>query len=175
MPTRLVPPASDPPITDDGQHSQAWAAHFEATADALANVHLGVVDGGNAVAGQVGEYLTASASVPIGLASGVAANIAALPLAPGDWDISGNVHFSAASTTHPTECVAGVSTVSGAFGAEYEQIGMAFNIGANIAMGVAGPVRVNVSAATNAYLVARSSFSTSTMTATGTINARRPR
>ena len=43
--------------------------------------------------GQIGEYMTASAS-GVALINNVASNIVSLDLAAGDWDVSGNCQFS---------------------------------------------------------------------------------
>ena len=171
----LRPPSDPPLLASEAQHSTAWADHHDKVADALTTLqaNMGVTDGSDATAGQIGEYLTASGG-PVALSNNVPANVASLPLQAGDWDVSGNVHFAAAATTHPTQCAASISTVSGAQGAWPTLIGTPFNTNANVNM-AAGPTRVNVPTPTTVYLVGFSTFTTSTMAATGQIVARRAR
>jgi hypothetical protein len=174
MAINLKPPADPPLLGNDSQHSTAWADYHDRVAAALKQLGTGVTDGSDAPAGQVGERLTASGG-PIGLTSNAAANIATLPLTAGDFEVWGNIHFTAAPTTHPTEAVAGVSSASGALGAVYEQVGAPFNAGANIQLGTGGPVRFSSAGAQTAYLVAFAVFTAAGMTASGTIWARRVR
>src|SRR5580765_8397060 len=54
----LMPPTHELPISDQGDHSHAWTRYNQDVADRLNGVHRGVVDGSNAKAGDVGEYLS---------------------------------------------------------------------------------------------------------------------
>lgn len=53
---------------------------------------VGVTDGSNAAAGQIGEYISASAA-SVQLASNVAQSVVPINLSAGDWEVSGNVSF----------------------------------------------------------------------------------
>jgi hypothetical protein len=172
--TKLVSaPGNDPPIAPDGQQaSQSWLAFHQSTENLLNSLGRGSTDGAPAEAGMVGEVASASGTVPTLSSDGIF-NIASLVLQPGDWDVSGNVLFVPAATTHPTQAGAGISLVSATFGATIMNIGATFTVGANIALDAGGIAQVNVAVPTPVYLVARASFTTAGMGATGTIRARR--
>jgi hypothetical protein len=172
----LKPPLNEAPINQaTGMHTEAWIGHNQDVADAITRLKakLGVTDGSDAAAGQVGELLTASGG-PIGLTTNVAANIASLPLPAGDFEVWGNIHFAASGTTHPTQCAASISTVSGANGPWPTLIGATFNTGANINM-AAGQTRVSGAAGSTVYLVGSGIFTGGAMPASGQIWARRVR
>jgi hypothetical protein len=166
------PPFYDQPIVDAAsgqQHSQAWTEYHQSVADQVngmrAAVRTGVTDGSDATAGQIGEYLTATAS-GIGLTSNVASNIVSLDLTAGDFDVSGNVAFSAGAGTH-TLFAAGIDSL------DTQTMGT-FPAGA-ITQGISTSTRrYNGTATVTVWLVALASFS-GTVTASGTIRARRVR
>lgn len=171
-----TPPFLDTPITDKGRFSTAWNQYNVDVSDALANltsqvaglsgsIGQGVTDGSDAAAGKVGEYLSATGSLT--LSNAVVANVASLNLTPGDWDVSGNVVFVAGAGTHSLfgVGVGGLDTYSAA----------TFPSGAiNQAMSTAVSRHSSASAAT-VWLVARADFTAGTVTASGTIRARRAR
>ena len=173
-PIKLVdPPFYDAPIVDNPtagqQHSQAWTEYHQAVADQVnalaAKANVGVTDGSDAAAGQIGEYMTATAS-GVGLANNVASNIVSLDLTAGDWDVSGNVAFSAGAGTH-TLFAAGIDSI------DTQTMG-SFPTGA-VTQGISTSVkRYNGTATVTVWLVALASF-TGTTTASGTIRARRMR
>ena len=176
----VQPPFYDAPIVDfpsGQQHSQAWTEYHQSVADrlaanatALAKAGTGVVDGSDATAGQIGEYLTASGG-SVALSSNAVANVATLALTPGDWDVEGNVFFDATGAT--AYVLAGVSTVSAAFGGIVTRVG-GYASANQFRIGTGGAVRINVAAATTAYLVAQCGF-TGGVNASGSIRARRMR
>jgi hypothetical protein len=73
---------------------------------------VGVTDGSNAAAGNVGEYI--SSIVPFGsgvsLSSGTSTQLATITLSAGDWDVSGEVYFSFPGTRTTTFYVGAIST-----------------------------------------------------------------
>jgi hypothetical protein len=177
--TTISPPATlDPPFREAPQEpgsqpfSQPWNAYFTNTAarvssmsQQLATIDTGVTDGSDAAAGQIGEYLTASASVPLTGSMSIA-NIVSIDLTAGDWDVTGNCVFHAGAGTHSFfGCgIGGLDTYTTA----------AFPTGA-IDMGLnTALARQNVTATTTVWLVAEAGF-TGSMTAVGTIRARRVR
>lgn len=146
-------------------------------------VHKGVTDGSNAIAGNIGEQLAASVTVAVSLTTAVAANIATLALSAGDWSVSGVVVFAEGANTIPTALAAGLSAASAALPTAAQvaagvgnltQYNLTFPKGFTQTM-QAGICRVSISAAANVYLVAQSTFSGGTLTATGYISARRVR
>jgi hypothetical protein len=165
----LDPPNDSNPIDPEtGQHTDVWTMYHQAVADRLAVLAvstIGVVDGSDADAGHLGEYMTATAS-GIGLTSNVAANIVSLDLTAGDWDVSGNVQFSAGSGTHNL-FAAGVDVLDTIITANFPAAALVENMNAALK-------RYNLTATVTVWLVAQASF-TGGVTASGTIRARRAR
>jgi hypothetical protein len=143
----------------------------------------GVATNTDAAAGDVGEEKIASLAIAsaTALASGTAKTVVSLTLTPGDWDISGWVGFDLGGTTVATNLRAGISTVTNT---------MASNDSGRLSiLGVKTPgggessasllpipaSRVLISANTTYYLVAQATWTTSTISAWGSIRARRMR
>ncbi len=167
-PRTVEPPFYDPPIAnyDSGpKHSQAWTEYHQAVADRLGTIEQGITDGSNAAAGDVGEYMTATSGA-VGLTNNVVTNLAALNLTPGDWDVSGYVLFQGGPGTHSSYAV-GIITIDVNLTATFPATAVDQLI--STAMH-----RINLSAPLTVWVVGRAAF-TGTMTATGTINARRAR
>ncbi len=169
QPTRLVPPAQVSPLDDIGNHSRPWADYHQSVADQLtalpAQMRKGVTDGSDAQAGDIGEYLTASASVP--LTNNTLANVVSISLTAGDWDVSGNVAFAAGSGPH-FFFGAGIDVLDTFTSATFPSAAL------NMAISTATHRR-NVTGATTVWVVAEAGFTGGTVTASGTIRARRAR
>jgi hypothetical protein len=174
-PVKLVdPPVTSPPLTSIGsgqqQFSQAWTEHNQNVADKINGmvdtVTTGVIDGSDAAAGHLGEYLSASAS-GVGLATNVQANVVALTLTAGDWDVSANVtfHLSSAASTHYG---AGIDSLS-------QEIFATIPTGSATWRLAAAPVRRNVTASTVVNAVAIATFTAGGVNADAFIQARRVR
>jgi hypothetical protein len=170
----LSPPGNDNPVADDGQHTHSWLGYHQDVSDVLNGLHTGVVTGVAASAGEVGEVMSGTATVAV-LASAASTNIVNLNLTPGDWDVTGNIAFTPAPTTPPTDIAAGISLSSGVLPAVLTRIATAFATGALVAIDAGGVRQVNISVNTLVYLVGRASFTVAGMAATGTIRARRMR
>jgi hypothetical protein len=167
-PRTVEPPFYDPPISnyDSGpKHSQAWTEYHQSVADRLGTIEAGVTDGSDAAPGDAGEYMT-NTSAAVGILTGVVTNMAALNLTPGDWDVSGYVLFTAGAGTH-IDFGVGIITIDTSITATFPTTAINQVLPTTVH-------RVNISAATTVWVVARAGF-TGTMTATGTINARRMR
>lgn len=125
----------------------------------------------NAVAGRIGEYITANAS-GVAMTTATPVNVTSISLTAGDWDVIGSI--SIAGNLNLTIAGAGISTVSATLGAATTQCqlqGPAFTA-------YTGPtpnVRLSLAATTTVYLVASATFASSTASATGLIRARRVR
>lgn len=150
----------------------------------------------NAAAGFLGEYIqsTVASGSAVALTTATTANVTSIALTPGDWDIDCQVEFSPAATTSVTQSNAAMSLTSatlptqpgGAVGRATlgpEPI-ITFNQAAAVpAAGYAlapTTVRCTVSQAApgvtvTVYLVAQATFTVSTMSAFGSIRARRIR
>lgn len=135
---------------------------------------------GNALSTTLGEVITASATAQ-SLTTATTANVTSISLTAGDWDVYGNVVFTPAATTSLTRVQAGTTLTTatlpaGTGAAPY--IGMPFTafVPTAIALGYTiAPLRVNVAATTSVFLVAQATFTVSTMSAGGTLYARRVR
>lgn len=137
---------------------------------------VGTTTNNNANAGSVGEYVTATGT-GVSLTSSTPANITSISLTAGDWDVSGFVVHLAAASTIINGAFTGISTTSATLPSQPNYGGMnGLSLTANSQMAVNAPVqRLSLSATTTVYLVSNAQFTTSTLTATGTIRARRVR
>jgi hypothetical protein len=133
----------------------------------------------NALAGQVGEYVTASraSGAAISLATNTAADVTSISLTAGDWDVEGAVTYGGTSATC-TNMQSWINTASAAVPASPWS---AHNIlaGAAFAFVAAalptGTLRVSIAATTAVHLGAFASFTSGSVTAYGIIRARRVR
>ena len=144
---------------------------------------LGITDGSNAAAGQIGEVIAASNTTGLQLTTATAANVATLALPPGDWTVGSVVVFTP-SGTGPNAIIAGISTVpavlptdtqvvtGAAIMAQIWSSGMTSNKTQTLPTSLC---RINTTTAKNVYLVAQSSFGGGSVTVTGYISARRVR
>lgn len=135
---------------------------------------IGVVDGSNAVAGEVGEFITANAT-GVAMVTSTAVNITSISLTPGDWEVWGIFEPTPAGSGQPSTYGLGINTVSNTF-PSYEKsflINPALSLFRQV---INTPtVRVNITGTTTVYLVGFATFSSGTITSQGTINARRIR
>jgi len=139
---------------------------------------IGTVAAGDAAAGSVGEYvnsLVASGSA-VGLSNGTDGNVTSISLTAGDWDVTGAVNFVSAAAT-VTQKSAGITVTSATIPTDGSEV---FNgsqtTTASFTDGITLPVkRINVSSTTTVYLVGKVAFSAGSVSAFGTINARRVR
>jgi hypothetical protein len=146
--------------------TEAWAGWFLDASDRLNKLQIGATDGSDAKAGNIGEYLTAT-SGSVSLTNAAVTNIASVALTAGDGDVSGNVAFTAGSGTH-TFFGAGIGGLDTFSSATFPS--------AALNMGIATAThRYNVTATTTVWVVAEAGFGGGTMTATGTVRARRAR
>lgn len=152
---------------------------------------LGTSTNDNSASGYVGEYKEANLLLAsaVSLTTATAANITSIVLTPGDWDVEGMIAFVPAATTSITQFNASLSTTSATLASNAPSTSTATNIGpfaTNVTNHAAyvptaevdhqtTRVRFSVSAQTTVYLVAEAAFTVSTMTAYGSISARRVR
>jgi len=147
-------------------------------------VLTGVIDGSNASAGTVGEYVssTVAGGSAVSLTTATIANITNISLTAGDWDVSGSIGLILGSTTSINYVAGGSTTTS----AGNPSLGAVFQFGyptGGTVIGVSGvgPIytvptaRFSLSSTTTIYLTVQAQFSTSTCTAYGVIRARRVR
>ena len=120
---------------------------------------------------------TAITSWPLTTATAV--NIGGIPLTAGDWDVHSTAAFIWGSATNATQLVDSISQTTGTLDLSTPHCNQIFNManlvltGVGQGLGGTGPVRVSISATTTIYHVVRANFTVSTMTAYGSIYARR--
>ena len=143
---------------------------------------LGTATNDNAVAGNVGEFITDSETSPHSLTNNTVYNAARIALTPGDWDVWGQLEFTGDNTTT-------VQFISGSIGTSNSTINStvgywtslgfmnqtAFNSAVQQEHVLVPIQRVSISSNTNYYLNARSVFSVSTASVAGVLSARRAR
>ena len=146
---------------------------------ASANQNLGVIDGSVAAAGYIGQVITSSVAIgsATSLTTATDKTITSISLTPGDWMVSGNIGFIAATTTVPTKLTASISATNntqaispndGGFAQIQATLGTAST---NVL--TTSPMRINITSTTTYYLVGTATFTVSTLTAYGSITARR--
>jgi hypothetical protein len=137
----------------------------------------GTTTNDNASAGNIGEYVTANNS-GVSLSNGTPAQMAAIGLTAGDWDVWGTIMFNPAATTVANSII-GLVSLSSASATPIDYgcfIAVAFTAtaGANQTLPT-GTCRLSISSSTNVYLNQDAFFSTSTATGGGYLHARRRR
>jgi hypothetical protein len=137
----------------------------------------------NATSGYVGQYIESVvlSGSAVSLTSGATANVTSISLPAGDWNVTGIVSYTTASTTSVTGRTSSISNTSatndlspGRFVREFH----AGTVPTAITGAMSGPIpvaRISLAATTTIYLVATASFTVSTLTAYGILQARRVR
>lgn len=136
---------------------------------------IGTTTNNLASAGVVGQIVTATAANnSVSLTSTAFINITQISLTAGDWDVHGNVIFSAAGSTTTSITQVGISTTTATIVTGSQTLG-----GARIAgfsSGYAAPtINLQLTATTDVFLVAQATFAAGLMGGGGTIYARRRR
>ena len=148
---------------------------------------VGTATNNNAAAGQIGEFVTATVAVgsAVALTTGVTANVTSISLTAGDWDASGVVDHNIAVGTSVTQINSGISLTSATLAAQTGGGGLGTDPNAMLTYAAMVPgagivqgsplVRISLAATTTVFLVAQDTFTLSTISAYGTIRARRVR
>jgi hypothetical protein len=152
-----------------------------ATGSLTSTVLQGITNGVAATAGFVGEVIESIRVVGTAtvLTSGVSNNAANITLTAGEWYINGQVDYRAGATTSITILTQGISTASGTLGAQDTFSRSVFaavvpTAANDIGLPIRGQV-LSLTATTTVYLVTNATFTASTLSAYGTITARRIR
>lgn len=144
---------------------------------------VGTTAVGNAAAGSVGEYVSSiiASGSAVSLTTATNANVTSISLTAGDWDIWGVVFFTPGATTNITNLLGGWNTASATLLLVPDKSNIiAFQStgivpGAVTSSSGAFQGRLNVSSTTTVFLIAQASFTVSTLSAFGGIQARRVR
>lgn len=140
---------------------------------------IGTTTTDSAATGSVGEYVSATQGTPQSLTSTTGLTLTSISLTAGDWDVWGSVIFTSAATTNVVQEAGGTSLVTNTIDDDHASFQLK-----NAAAGVvqdgfnffAIPMRrVSIGSTTTVYLVAQATFSVSTLSAYGKIQARRTR
>ena len=142
----------------------------------------GVVNAGNAAAGDVGERLSAflASGSALAFTSATSRNILSLNLTAGDWDVQGNMATEPGASTVTSILSAGLSLTSAtppapsADGYAMSQICSSSLAGGRNILST-GNLLINVASPTTVYLVGTAVFSGGTLSGFGAITARRRR
>lgn len=139
---------------------------------------VGTTTNNDAAAGKVGEYVSSSVAInAVSLSTATAANVTSISLTAGDWDVRGNIVYSPSGTTSITLMNGGISSTSATLPATNLYVGWAGS--ATVPPGLLGfeqaQQRFSLSGTTTIYLVTSATFTVSTLTAGGTLTARRVR
>lgn len=139
----------------------------------------GTATNDSAATGYIGEYVTASlaSGSATSLTNVTAKTVVSISLTAGDWDVTGVVDFHPDTTTTTTYLRAGISTTNNTLGAvdTYSTNPFAIAVTSVDAAEITPTVRLSLSTTTTVYLIAMGGFAISTLTAYGTIRARRMR
>jgi hypothetical protein len=142
-------------------------------------VNTGTTTNDNAAAGIIGEFIISTILIgaAIGMTTNTPINITSISLSPGDWDVAGDIDFHPSASTVTTYYLGGVSLVSGTFGTAETTVASPFAIATTAvdASQVIPVVRVSIAVQTTIYLVANAGFTVNTLTAYGSLRARRMR
>lgn len=142
----------------------------------------GTTTNGNATAGNVGEYISATvlSGGAIALTTATPANVTSISLTAGDWDVWGTAGFIANAATTATIFEGGINTISATLptppgNGTYFQLGLAVAAGATEPVMPIGSSRLSLAVTTTVYLVVQSTFAVNSMSGFGFIAARRRR
>lgn len=143
--------------------------------------------GGEVYVGPIGEFKTSSILAAAGVAvlTATGKTVTSVELTAGEWDVSANldraltgvtatVRVASLSLTADTVAPAGGGSGLGTNGTVIQNVTFGTTITGGYTQ-VVGPCRVVLTATTTVYLVCHDTFSAGTMTAYGTIHARRIR
>lgn len=179
IPTAAIPPIHELPLESDGQFSRPWTRYFQAVTNALVAMGstaagglgslgiAGAVDGSDAAAGDIGEYLQADTTTLVALTTAVTTDVLTLSLSPGDWDVAGWISLRVDGGTSVAMLSWGVDTL------DEVQVGLTAASDTYIG-GWTGPSRRNVTVPTVVTLRTLAVF-TGTIEAAGRLRARRMR
>lgn len=139
---------------------------------------VGTSTNNNAATGIVGEVLSATiaSGSAVSLSTGATSNVTSVSLTAGDWDVMGVVDFILGAAT-ATNFKYGSSSTSATLGAQdtFGQIPLITTLISDTYAAGIPTTRISLAATTTIYLVAQATFAAGTITAYGTIWARRRR
>lgn len=160
--------------TDNPNFTFLGTGHL--TVASIANTNIqGTTTNDTAPLGYRGEFESATAGqAPI--TSTVNSNVVSVSLTAGDWDVQGTCVYVPAATTNYTSLTAGISTTTLVLPANTAAWAGSGQVTGGNQVAIPTPwTRVSIASTTVVYVVQVAQFTVSTMTAGGTIDARRAR
>lgn len=152
-----------------------------ATGSLISTVLQGITNGVAASTGFVGEIISSTLAVgsAVPLTSGTTSDVTSISLTAGEWYVNGQVDYRAAASTSITILTQGVNSTSATLGAQdtfSRSVSTAFvpTASNDVGLTVRGQA-ISLTATTTIYLVANATFTVSTLSAYGTLQARRVR
>lgn len=136
----------------------------------------GTATNDNAQSGSIGEYVTNSTSTT-SATSGTTLNATSASLTAGDWDVQCSAQFNPAASTVLTTVFTSVNTVSatnGSLGTATQIVNSGF-VNGQIQIIESPVVRISLASSGTAYCPSYAGFTTSTLTISGFVRARRVR
>lgn len=146
--------------------------------------YTGEPSNGNALAGQIGEYIESviASGSAVGLTTAVAANMTSISLTAGDWDVDAVLQFTTAATTSTTRVIGGISLVSATLDTTLGRSNNSINQAAFVPgvqtpaySAVVPPLRLSVSGTTTVFAIALCNFTVAALSTWGILRARRIR
>lgn len=139
---------------------------------------VGTATNNSAAAGNVGEYVSSLVATgsAVSLTTATGANVTSISLTAGDWDVEGSINYNQTAAT-ATAIIGGTSSTSATVptdGSEAYNGGIGTLLSETTGSGITRK-RFSLSGTTTVYLVAKATFSAGTVTAFGSLNARRAR
>lgn len=141
---------------------------------------VGRTNAGNATAGNVGEFIQSiiASGSAVTMTTGTATTITTISLTAGDWDVWGLIFFTPGVTTNITQLIGGLSLATNTLPLTADRVGITAYGSGGVVPGVFCGIpmfktRINVSATTSIFLVGNPTFTVSTLTAWGSLQARR--
>ena len=143
---------------------------------------IGTTTNDSAASGIVGEFInsTIDSTGAVSLSTGTSKTITSITLSAGDWNIWSNIIFIPGVTTTITVLALGINTTTNVLPSDspgnssYTAFNVIFSTGGSQYF-CCNRSRVSIAGNTIYYMVANAAFATSTMTAYGSISARRIR
>jgi hypothetical protein len=164
-------------LTLDSSQNATFAGKI--TANGAGSTFKGTATNDSAAAGYVGEYVSSTVvqGSAVSLTTATTTGVTSISLTAGDWDIDGNVNFIPQTSTVRTRAIACIFNSVGLPAADqYSSVNYGTTDAAgNIFTVQAVKTRYSLSATTTIYLTTYADFSGGTLSAFGSIRARRVR
>ncbi len=165
-----------PDVADTGQITYQVSGNVNSLSE-----FVGVIDGSDAGAGRIGEYIESVVSTGSGasLTTGTGADVTSISLTAGDWDVEGNITFQEGAGTVVSTAAGVITTTSATVDATgFSGVEVLHGpVGASTAyFSITLPRhRISITTTTTVYLATKASFSVASLISWGQINARRVR